>query len=260
MKRSFIPFLCVLAVLCARTAAARINMLEPWSPGLDFVIPESTWNHDVHVRTGFGKRSADLFELGYLLSTPVSPDWEVGGGLNFLSLNRPSRSESGLGDLALGAKYKTPRGILPPALELAGEAGLTLPTGDPDKGLGAGGLGLFAGGFFQGAMDNSVTGYSHLGVRAYTKGRQTDLGEVFEYAFGIKYLVDDEWIAAADVRGFNHGADKYKGVKGKRYQEIYLAPGAFYRPKRVPAEFLGTLLLGLTADSYDFGFQVSAKF
>jgi hypothetical protein len=250
----------LFSVFFALPAAARVNMLDPWAPGLDFLIPKDTWNHDVHVRMGSGMKNTDFSEAGYLLDTPLSPDWEVGGGLNLLSTNSTGKHESGLGDLGLGAKYKLPLGYLPPSLDLCGEAGLTLPTGNPKKGLGAGGLGLFGGGDFQGALADNVTGYSHLGLRVFTKGQDTLLGPVFEYMFGIKYLVDTEWIATTDVRAFNHGRDEYKGVKGKSYDEIYLAPGAYYRPKGVFAEFQGALLLGLTGDSYDFGLQLSAKF
>jgi len=260
MKRWIVVFTLSVAALGARPAAARVNMLEPWSPGLDFTTPETFWNHDAHMRMGFGGRGTDLFELGYILTTPVSPDWEAGGGLNFLSLDTRAGHKSGLGDISLGAKYKLPRGYIPPALELCGEAGLTLPTGNADKGLGAGGAGLFLGGDFQGAMSDNVTGYTHLGFRVFTKGQDTQLGGIVEYAFGIKYLVDSEWLASADVRGFNHGRDKHKGVKSDSYEEIYLAPGAVYRPHRLPAEFLGSILVGLTGESYDFGLQLSAKF
>ncbi len=259
MNRRLSLFLAA-ALALPGAAFARINMLEPYSPGLDFRIPKDTWNHDAHLAMLFGNHSTDQYQLGYLLTTPVSPDWEVGGGLNLLSIHAPGQTESGLGDLALGGKYKVPRGVLPPAIEIIGEGGLTLPTGDPDKGLGAGGLGIFGGGGLQGALADNVTAYSHLGLRLYTRGRQTKLGDVFEYSFGVKDRIDAEWIATVDVRGFDHGKDDHKGVKSKSYQEVYLAPGAIYRPNRTPVEFLGSLLLGLTGDSYDFGLQFSAKF
>jgi hypothetical protein len=261
MTRKSLSFLLpVLSVLIAGPAVARINMIEPYSPGLDFRIPKETWNHDAHAYMLFGRHSVDLYGLGYILTTPVSPDWEVGGGLDLMSVHAPSTSESGLGDIRLGAKYKAPRGVLPPAFELFGEGGLTLPTGDPDKGLGAGGLGLFTGAGIQGALADNVTAYSHLGARVYTKGRDTRLGNVIEYSFGIKDRIDTEWIAAVDVRGFSHGKDEHKGFKFKSYDEVYLAPGVIYRPKTTPAEFDGTLLLGLTDDSFDFGLQFAAKF
>jgi hypothetical protein len=260
MKRWIVVWVLFIAVIGARPSAARVNMLEPWSPGLDFTIPQTFWNHDVHMRSGFGKKGTDLFELGYVLTTPVSPDWEAGGGLNYQSLDTPAGSESGLGDLFLGAKYKLPEGHLPQALQLCGEAGLTLPTGHADKGLGAGGVGLFLGGDFQGAMSDNVTGYTHLGFRVYSKGQDTHWGGIVEYALGVKYLIDGEWLATTDVRAFNHGRDEHKGIKSDGTEEIYLVPGAIYRPSRLPAEFLGSILLGLTGDSYDFGLQISAKF
>ena len=145
-------------------------------------------------------------------------------------------------------------------MEIIGEAGITLPTGDPDKFLGAGGFGLFGGGYIQGALAENVTPYAHLGLRLFMKGQDTDLGEVVEYAFGLKALVNSEWIATGDVRGYSHSGDEYRGFKGSGYDEVYLAPGAVFRPKSVQAEFLGTLLLGLTDESYDFGLQLAAKF
>lgn len=261
MNRRSLILAAALSAAAAAPAAARVNMLEPWAPGLDFRIPKETWNHDVHMRAGFGQGSRDAFALGYLLYTPLSPDWLVGGGIDFLSVDGPmGDTESGLSDLSFGAKYKVPQAHLPASLEVIGEAGLTLPTGDADKGLGAGGLGFFGGGSLQGALAADVTGYAHLGLRIFLEGQDVDLGEVVEYAFGMKYRVDQEWTAAADVRGFNHARDEYMGVKGDKYQEIYLAPGAVYRPKTVPAEFLGTVLLGLSDDAYDFGLSFAAKF
>lgn len=258
MKR--LHSLLALFILCAAPAAARINMMEPWAPAPDFRIPKETWNHDTFLRAGFGRNDVDFFELGYLLAVPVSPDLEVGGGLSYLSVDGPGGSESGFGDIPLGAKYKVPKENLPAGLEIIGEGGITLPTGDPDKFLGAGGFGLFAGGSIQGALAENVTPYAHLGFRFFMKGQDTDLGEVIEYAFGLKTLLNSEWIGTADVRGFSHGKDEYRGVEFSSYDEIYLAPGAIFRPKGVPAEFLGTLLLGLTDDSFDFGLQLGAKF
>lgn len=261
MKLNRFAVAAVVAVLAAAPAAARINMLEPWSPGLDTRIPKDVWNHDAHIRMGFGQHNRDLFELGYILTTTLSPDWEVGGGLNFLSVDGPmGGSESGFGDIPVGAKYRLPSGYLPQSMDAIGEAGITLPTGDADKGLGAGGLGLFFGGSLQGALAEDVTGFAHLGFRYYSKGQDTDLGEVIEYTFGGKYRITGEWIATADVRGFNHSGDEYRGVKGEGYNEIYLSPGAVYRPGRSHVEYLGNVLLGLTDDSYDFGMQFSAKF
>lgn len=248
------------AALCAAPAAARINMLEPWSPGLDTRIPKDSWNHDVHLRAGFGRHSQDFFELGYLLSTPLSPEWEVGGGLNFLSVDGPGGSESGFGDILVGAKYRLPSGIVSKSLDIIGEGGITLPTGDGKKGLGAGGLGLFTGGSLQGAMADNVTGFAHLGFRYYMEGDDVNLGEVLEYAFGVKYLVNTEIIGVGEIKGFNHGGDEYMGFKGESYNEIYLAPGAVFRPKGSHFDVLGAILLGLTDDSFDFGLQASIKF
>src|SRR5688572_18229585 len=186
---------------------ARINMLEPWSPGLDLDIPKFTWNHGVNGRigqNGYGS-STDFYEAGYFITTPLSPDWEAGAALAYISVNRPSgfKDDSGFEDLAFGAKHRFSETLVRKPLEAIAEAGFTLPTGDEDNGIGAGGFSLF-GGLGAQIPGQTLTGYAHLGLRLYTEGGDTRFGNVFSYMLGAKYVLDPEWTVTADIRGFNH--------------------------------------------------------
>jgi hypothetical protein len=146
-SRDFMKKLLAALFLLASSAplSARVNVLEPWSPGVDLDVPREAWGHGANMRVGRG--DADLFELAYVLSHAPRSDWEVGGTLGYVSLDRPApvKSDTGLSDLTAAAKHRFSPSSSPGALEMAAEAGLSLPTGDPDHGIGAGGVGLLLG-------------------------------------------------------------------------------------------------------------------
>jgi hypothetical protein len=240
--------------------SARVNVLEPWSPGVDLDVPREAWGHGANMRVGRG--DADLFELAYVLSHAPRSDWEVGGTLGYVSLDRPApvKSDTGLSDLTAAAKHRFSPSSSPGALEMAAEAGLSLPTGDPDHGIGAGGVGLLLG---WGAKTpvQEVTGYAHFGVRLHTGGGDTQFGNVFSFTLGAEYPWRPGVALTADLRGFNRGKDKVNGVRTlESTQELYLVPGVIARPARSRAHFLGALLIGLSNESYDLGLSVGAKF
>lgn len=258
MKRQFLLpalFLCLSSV----PLHARVNVLEPWSPGVDFYIPRKDWTHGANVR--WGVNGTDLFEAEYLLSHRPRADWEIGGALGYVSLDeKGAGGSSGINDLRVAAKHLFSSAVSPAGTRLIGEGGLSLPTGDPDKGIGAGGVGALLGWGIQMPVQ-SVTGYVHLGVRAYTEGNDTRWGNVFTYVLGTQYELDTEFSLTADLRGFNHGKDKINGMRipGSR-QEVYLAPGVQWHPMDAPAHFLGSLLIGLSNESFDVGLMAGAKF
>ncbi len=259
-KRYYITLF--ILIYLALPVQARINMLEPWTPGMDFDIPKYSWNHNVNMRMGSDQKGIDLFELGYNVTTTVSPDWELGVALGWQSLNRPSpfKNDSGFNDLTFAGKYLFPEKSVLNIDTLTAEVGFSLPTGDPEGGLGAGGLGVFGGMGTQFPL-GSFTGYSQMGLRFFTEGSNTKWGNIFSFILGAQYEIDAEWQAMLDFRLFDHGRDKIDGVKMPyTIQEMYLAPGAIWNPKDLSFDVYAGFLLGLTDESYDYGFMMGAKF
>jgi hypothetical protein len=236
---------------------ARVNLLEPWTPGVDFSIPVKDWTHGADLRLGFDK--TDLFQVDYFLSHPLYQDWEVEGTLGYVSLDRPGGGHSGLNDLAVAAKYRFPQ-AMPGNMKVIGEGGISLPTGNPDNGIGAGGVGAMLGWGMQVPIQ-VVTGYAHLGLNLFTEGGDTRWGSIFSYTLGAQYELDPELSLTADIRGFNHGKDKINGVKlNDTRQEVYLAPGALWHPASIPLQFLGSILIGLSHDAYNLGLMAGVKY
>lgn len=240
---------------------ARLNTVEPWAPGFDTDLPTRQWNHAVNVRVGRGARGTDLTELSYALSLPSGDNWEVGGQWGYASLDGTgSRSDSGLNDLTLAAKYRWPTAAVPKPASAVAEFGLSLPTGDPDKGLGAGGFGFLAGGGFSYPIA-SLTGYARGEVGFHTEGSDTRWGRTLSFNVGGERRIDSEWTASADLRLVDHGRDKINGVRSPdKTTEVYLAPGGFWNPPNAPLALQGALLFGLTRDAYDFGLLIGARF
>ncbi|HOW28240.1 MAG TPA: hypothetical protein PK876_07040, partial [Elusimicrobiota bacterium] len=205
--------------------------------------------------------STDVIEFDYLLSRSLSKSLELGGGLGFLSTNPDQgNGHSGINDLTIAGKYRRPMGAESVSTTWIGEAGLSLPTGDSDNGLGAGGIGLLMGWGLETPLQ-LVTGYAHLGVRLYTEGNDTQFGNVFSYTLGARYEMDPRWNLACDLRGFNRGKDKINKVRRTEgVQELYLAPGTEWSPEQFPAVLSGTLLLGLSRDAYNWGLVAGIKF
>jgi len=239
---------------------ARLNILEPWSPGVDVRTPEKLWTHGANVR--LGASDPDVFEAAYFLNHRAGSNWEVGGTLGYLSVDPegPINRHSGVNDLAFAAKYEFPGAAGPYAMRAAGEAGISLPTGDSDHALGAGGVGFLLGWGLETAVQ-AVTGYIHLGSRFYTEGNDTKLGNVFTYTVGAKYKLQTDFWMTMDLRGFNHGKDKFNGVRASEsVQELYLVPGTLYRAVNLPIDIQASLLLGLTNESMDVGLLAGFKF
>lgn len=248
-------------ILAAAPLYARINLLEPWSPGVDFSIPVKDWTHGADLRFGFA--DADLFQVDYFLSHPVDQDWEVGGTLGYVSTSggrTSSNGHSGFNDLTVAAKYRFPQAMSPGSLRLIGEGGISLPTGNPDNGIGAGGVGALLGWGMQVPVQ-AVIGYAHLGLKLFTEGGDTKLGTIFSYTLGAQYELDPELSLTLDLRGINHGKDKINGFRfNETRQEVYLAPGALWHPAKMPLQFLGSFLIGLSDDAYDIGLLVGVKY
>lgn len=246
----------------AGTVWARVNVLESWAPGFDTSISEKKWNHAVHAGIGNGGADGtDSTELGYALTMPLGTQWEVGAGLGIATLDSTGvRNDSGLTDLTLAAKRRWLEALLPPSVKAVGEFGFSLPTGDPDHGIGAGGFGFLGNAGLTLPLE-AVRGYGQVGLKMYTEGSGTQWGNTLNYSAGAMYSIRPEWMVSTDLRVMIHAKDKIDGVVlPDARQEAYLAPGGVWRPNDGLLEAQGLLLLGLTGDSYDFGFQLGIRY
>ncbi|MBK8576087.1 MAG: hypothetical protein IPN90_10600 [Elusimicrobia bacterium] len=241
---------------------ARVNMVETWSPGFDAHISENKWNNSLHAGVGNGGADGtDSTELGYALTTPLGDQWEVAGTWGIATLDSSGvRNDSGLTDLTFAAKRRLPGTLFPKKVKAVGEFGISLPTGDPDHGIGAGGLGFLANAGLSLPIQ-SVRGYAQIGLKMFTEGSGTRWGNTLNYSAGAMYSLRPEWMLSADLRVITHAKDKINGtVLPDARQEAYLAPGGVWIPTDGPLEAQGLLLLGLTGDSYDFGIQLGIRY
>lgn len=241
---------------------ARVNVLESWAPGFDASVSESKWNHSAHVGVlNSGAEGTDTTELGYALTMPVGTQWEVGGTWGYSTLDSSGvRNDAGMTDIAVAVKRRIPETRLPAKINAVAEVGVSLPTADPDHGIGAGGFGFLGNAGLSLPLE-AVRGYAQVGLKLYTPGRGTHWGNVFTYSVGAMYSVRPDWMVSADVRVISHGKDKIDGVElADSVKEAYLAPGGVWRPAEGLVEVQGLLLVGLTADSSDFGMQVGVRF
>lgn len=241
-------------------AGARVNLLEPWAPGVNLDLPKKA-DQSVSLRLGNGSQGTDFSELAYALTLPVGVAWEVGGTWSLAALDSNGmRDDSGVTDLTLGAKYRFSNATIPAPSKATAEFSLSLPTGDPDKGLGAGGLGLGAAGAFSTPVAN-VNAHLQGGLRVYTEGSGTRWGRVVHFTAGATRRLNAEWTVGGDLRILNHGRDKINDVRlPDARHEIYLAPGARWTPAHTPVSLEGALLLGLSRDAYDLGLSLGVRF
>lgn len=251
-------FIGVWAIL-ASPAWARVNVLSPWAPGVDFFLPRQR-GHEVDLRVGRDAHDVNLLEFSYQVISPVSPNWVLGVQLNFMNLDSssPFQDDAGLGDMALALQASPPKGFFPKEVESLGEVALLLPTGDPHHGLGAGGPGIKCGGAL-GLPLGEMKGYLRLGLESYLAGQGTRWASAFSYVVGASAPSWRGYIFSADLRGRSRGADKISGVVQTDAKELYVALGAERKLKKSPATLLGNLLLGFGPDDYQAGILLGLK-
>ncbi len=108
-------FAVFLLLLGAVPVAARINSLEPWSPGADLDIPQTPFNHSVNLRYGSGARGVDFTEIAYAFTGPLTREIEAGASWGFASLDSSGIRERPCGptpvrDSGYTRKVPTPGG------------------------------------------------------------------------------------------------------------------------------------------------------
>lgn len=244
--------LITLLLFIAAAAEARINVFEPWHPGQDTKIG-NIYSFQYIGSVLFGEK---LQEVPFQLSYVTSKDMEVGGRWGVKNLE----GNFGISDLLLGLKYSfLEETINKPGV--IGEAAVSLPTGDQNKGLGTGSVGLLLNWALEKKIEY-LTGYFGLGMAMYSENSdKVQVGNIFSYRIGASYPYQKDLRLHFEFKGFNHGALKIGGQSiGDTYQELYLAPGANYMVKNSDRIISGALLFGLTSQSSKLGFILSTNF
>jgi len=253
MNRFLLTLVAALAsvVLTVVPLLARINLFDPWYPGIDSHIgPLYSYRSTIGLIRG-----ERLIELPVSMTCVSQPRIEVGGRWGLRSF----AGNTGINDLQLGMKYQFVEETAEQPFVI-GEAGIVLPTADADHGLGAGAVGLLLNWALQKNID-ILTGYFGLGVQVNSENANRDKPEnVFFYRIGASYPYREPWRLYGEFKGFNHGIARIKGVDvGESYQELYLAPGASYVYDNRTL-LSAALLIGLTPESQRIGLLISTMF
>lgn len=249
MKKCFIVSFAL--VVFSALSYARINVLEPWHPGQDTKIGTlDSFQYNAAVM--FGEK---LQEVPFHLTYNTSRKMEVGGRWGIKNAD----GHFGISDLLLGMKYSfIEESINKPGV--IGEAAVSLPTADHKNGLGYGSVGLLLNWAIEKRIEH-LTGNFGIGLSMY--GENSDKlqpGSIFSYHVGVSYPYSKLTRLHMEFKGFNHGAPKVAGISGSTYQEMYLAPGFDYVLEKRRAVLSGALLFGMTPESHDLGFILSAGF
>lgn len=244
--------LAVPLLLVSALCSARINVLEPWHPGQDTKIGRM---YTYQMAGGF-LAGDQVQEIPFHFTYVSGPHTEVGGRWGLKNAN----GNFGINDLILGMKYSFLEES-PYKPGVIGEVAASLPTADYKKGLGTGSVGLL----FNWAMEKrieDIIGYFGLGMNFYSENSDNvQPGNIFSYHVGGSYAYTKQWRLHLELKGYNHGISKTKGVKtAESFQELYLAPGANYIYADRELTLSSALLVGLTSESHKLGFIFVANF
>lgn len=254
--RFFFTALLAVTVFCA-PAAARVNLLEPWHPGVDNTVPP----------TGTLTAQAAILRGEHLLEVPLSISYgvdtplEAGARWGIRHVN----DDTGISDLMIAVKYVV---LTSPAhaATILFEGGAQLPTGDSSSGVGTGAVDFLLNWTLtknlKAETSHDIDAYFGLGYTVTTENSdELKRGNMFLYRLGAGWNYDQHVRLYGELKGLNHVHAKYAGsrVDDSSFQELYLAPGADLR--LIPSLPLSTaILFGLTPESHDVGLLISTVF
>lgn len=248
--------LLAVAVLGA-PASARVNLMEPWHPGVDSTIvkPCSIIGQAALLR---GER---LLEAPLSLSYGVDRPLEAGARWGLRHVN----DDTGISDLLIAFKYLA---LSAPAhaATILFEGGVQLPTGDSSTGVGTGAVDFLLHWTLtknlKAETGRDIDAYFGLGYTVTSENSDGFMrGNIFWYHLGAGWEHNQYLRLYAEIKGFNHAHASLDGsrVEDSSFQELYLAPGADIR--LIPALPLSAaILLGMTPESHDVGLLISTAF
>lgn len=254
--RIFSAALLAVTVFCA-PAAARVNLLEPWHPGVDNTIPPPrTLTAQAAILRGERLLEAPL-SISYGVDIPL----EAGARWGIRHVN----DDTGISDLMIGFKYVLLTSPVHAATILF-EGGAQLPTGDSSSGVGTGAVDFLLNWTLTKNLKTEtgrdIDAYFGLGYTVTSENSdELKRGNMFLYRLGAGWEYDRQVRLYGEIKGFNHAHTTYAGsrVDNSGFQELYLAPGADLR--LIPSLPLSAaILFGLTPESHDVGLLISTAF
>jgi hypothetical protein len=257
MRKLLVLFVPALLVVWPLACEARVNVFEPWYPGLDMTVG-APYSSQLEGRFIAGERFWEIpAEFTYVTSRNV----EVGGRWGL----RSSSGNMGIGDLMLGGKYLfVDETADVPAV--AGEFAISLPTGKFSDGIGTGSVDCLMQ-WLAKKKFRAVEGTFGLGMRFFSENSDKyTFGDTFFYQLGVSKQVNNSNIKElsalyCEIKGTNHGKAKFDGstIGDSDYQELYLAPGADIVVQK-SLKLNTSLLIGLTSKSSDIGILINTRF
>jgi hypothetical protein len=244
-------------------AMAAWLVVPAWAQERERTVPTRAFDRfelESETGTGFWAEAGALYErqqdqdavklhstTGFARFAYGGEKWEAGAFVPYLDVEGdPNVSENGLGDILLAGKYVPIRSDL---LDLGGGAAVSLPSGDQNRGLGAGEFGGIP--FVTGALHMAVADVrAHLGGEFFTGSSHQGLAsDRLVYGFGI-FLPFGNYVS---LRNEFSGVDVYD-LKNAPKVVNYL-PGLDFR---LPIGNLDLLLritgaVGVTSEAPSWG-------
>jgi len=247
---------------------AEVTLLEPLRPGIEGKIPEKT---SAIVLEGVGfALGEDYWELPFLLAFRPTADYEFGARVSIRANKQTGKWMNSITDTLITGKYLFfQESIAYPTI--FAEAGISLPSGEYSRGFGNGASSfLFAGG-----MERTIGEiHEHIFLNYRYNLKNADdyqFGNVFGYTAGFGYplkkpvklsknlILLGDWKIFGELKGWYHTDDSSKGInQANAYHELYFCAGGKYKSKW--GKYAGSLLFGLTKQSYSYQIYLSARY
>jgi len=245
--------------------AHAVSLIDPYRPG----VTAANQTPSSHALSLSVLSSEKYLEVPFHIFYGITDDLELETRWGFI-YNSP---EAGMSDMKFSVKYNFKffdrYSLIVSDKEdlsagISGEAGITLPTGDHTKGLGAGGVGIMLGWNIRQVFEKNILGF--LGLSGEFNNHELidessrRSSRIFSYTAGARYLYNDDLTFIMELKGFNNYFSKAMPSSSDFYQELYLSPGVFYKGKNNLPITSASILIGLTPDARKIIFYAEKKF
>lgn len=192
-------------------------------------------------------------QIATALSYGITDDIDFAVGIPFLWTKEESTlldsSESGFSDASLDVKL---RFYEKDGLSFAVKPGLSIPTGDDEKGLGAGKVGYHL--YLIGTKEAGPwTFMGNLGYIRNETDADTEEKNIWHISVAAAYALDDHWKIVADA-----GAERNPDIDGDN-DPVYALAGVVYSPTEDIDLDLG-MKAGLTSSETDWSLMAGTTF
>ncbi|PKN02057.1 MAG: hypothetical protein CVU77_01160 [Elusimicrobia bacterium HGW-Elusimicrobia-1] len=242
VKRVFLRSAVLVAAFASMSAA---SVIEPWRNDISpAATPRSEHSFGASVLLADG-----YIETPFKIFYGISDNAELATRWGAIFAD----GQAGISDLKFAVKYNLTK-IAGDVPAIFIEGGVSLPTADHTRGLGAGGVGLSAGW-------NIIKEMKPLRVFAALAGEFNDNDvlagarppRVFSFKAGARYDYKKDIVLTGELKGFNN----YRRNPDAFKQELYLSPGVHYSGS---FPFSAAVLLGMSGDSRRFAIYLEKNF